>query len=203
MKLSLKRILVFLILALGFSVGCATTEVTPTGLTLITQSEYEKVLDLYTDRIETYNGLYNSLQAAASLINSKVLAAQIEQNARIYQWDQTKLNAERGSQMEKQIKGADVFLSFYTPEKKHDELHKSNTMWKIFLDVNGRRYEGKATKIKLQTVEVQGLYPYHNRFSTPYTLSFPISVRDIEKFPSKLTLTGPAGSATLEFPAIN
>lgn len=179
--------------------ACATTELTPTGLQLMTESQYVKVIDTYSDRVETYNGLYNAVNASGTIVNSKVAIAQVDQSARLYQWDQTKFNTERLAALDKISKETQVFLSFYTPEKKHDDLSKFNTIWKMFLDVDGRRYEGKATKMKQQTVEVQGLYRNHTRFSTPYMITFPVPVQKIENFDSKLVLTGPAGSAQLSF----
>lgn len=188
------------ILALAlFLSACATHETTSTGVQVATQSESEKIIDRYTDRVESYNGLYNTLQAAATLHNTPVTTALLDQNTRQFQWDSGKYAAEKLAIEEKLSRETEIFLSFFTPEKKHDDLNKSTSMWKIFLDVNGRRYEGKASKIKLQTIEVQGLYSYHTRFSTPYQLIFPVSVRLIENYPLKLTLTGPAGSAILNF----
>lgn len=190
----MKIVILFLLLA-----ACATRETTPTGLHLMSESEYEKVVDRFSDRIESYKGLYNSSQASGTVINSKVAFAQLDQNARLYQWDQEKFSAERQTTQKNLEQGTEIFLSFFTPEKKHDDLAKHNSMWKIFLDVNGKRYEGKATKVKSQTVEIQGLFPYHTGFSTPYKLVFPVTVKSIESHPLKLTLTGPAGTAVLKF----
>ena len=191
----MKKILALLLLLSS----CASRETTPGGVQIATQGEAEKVIDRYSDRIESYNGLYNTLQASATLHNSVVSIAVLDQKARLFQWDQGKYDTQKLEINEKLGKETEIFLSFFTPDKKHDDLNKAQSLWKIFLDVNGRRYEGKAVKIKLQTVEVQSLYSYHNRFSTPYQLIFPISVRLIENYPSKITLTGPVGSATLSF----
>ena len=190
-----------LILALLLS-ACATRETTSTGVQIATQSESEKIIDRYSDRIESYNGLYNTLQASATLHNTPVSVALLDQKARLFQWDQGQFEAQKLADQEKLGKETEIFLSFFTPEKKHDDLNKSPSLWKMFLDVNGRRYEGKAIKMKLQTVEVHSLYSYHNRFSTPYQVIFPISVRLVENYNSKLTLTGPVGSATLNFSPI-
>lgn len=191
----MKKILALLLLLSS----CASRETTTAGVQISTQAEAEKVIDKYSDRIESFNGFYNTLQASATLQNSVVDVAVLDQKARLFQWDQGKFDAQKLESTEKLGKETGIFLSFFTPDKKHDDLNKTPSLWKIFLDVNGRRYEGKATKIKLQTVELQSIYSYHTRFSTPYQLIFPISVRLIENYPSKLTLTGPVGSATLNF----
>jgi hypothetical protein len=182
--------------------ACATHEVTSTGLELMTESQYEAIIDTFTDRIETYKGLYNAVQVSATIINTPVAMAQIDQKARLYQWDQKKFNSERSATQDKLTKKTEIFVSFYTPERKHDDLHKSDSVWKIFLDVDGQRFEGKATKMKEQTIEIAGIYSYHTRFSTPYSVTFPVSTKRIENQPSKLTLTGPAGSAQLNFRAV-
>lgn len=96
-------------------------------------------------------------------------------------------------------KQTEVFVSFYTPEKKHDDLHKNQTLWKIFLDAGGKRYEGKAQKVKLLTSEVQGLYPFHNRFATPYTITFPVPTTALDGKEAKLTITGSVGSVAVVF----
>lgn len=187
-------------LSLLFLNSCASkTYLADSGLQLISESAYENLLDNYTDRAEKYQGLYNSLHMAGTLVNTKIAMAQVDQKARQFLWDATKYQAER-NQVAADLKNrTELFLSFYAPEKKHDDLHKSNSMWKIFLDCEGRRFEGKATKIKLQTVEVQGLYSYHNKFSTPYSITFPMPTSFIDGRNVRLTLTGPAGSATLDF----
>ena len=198
----MKKFLV-LIAAVTCLSACATRETTSTGLNIMTQDEAEKVIDRYSDTVEGYKGLYNTLQASATLHNTQVSMTLMDQKARVFQWDQGKYDAQRLVTQEKLAKETEIFLSFFTPEKKHDDLNKNPSVWKVFLDVNGHRYEGKATKIKLQTVEVHDLYSYHTRFATPYQLIFPISVRLVENYPSKLTLTGPVGSSTLNFPAMD
>jgi hypothetical protein len=186
-----------------FLSACAGREINPSGLKLVSESDYREIIDTYTDKIETYSGLYNSLTLSATLLNSNVILSQVDQYARHYNWDPPKYNAERSVAQDRLIQSSEVFVSFYTPERKHDNLSKYDSIWKVFLDVDGRRYEGKISKMTQQTVELQKLYDHHTRFSTPYKLTFPVSMKKIENFPVKLVLTGPAGSAQLNFPALN
>lgn len=187
-----------LVLVFAF-VGCASTGTNPNGVPVISQSEYEKRIEDYTKRTETYNGLMNTLHMSATLINSQTSEAQLMQKARLYQWDQPTFDTERQKADTEMNRVTQVFVSLYTPERKHDDLHKNQTLWKIFLDANGRRWEGKATKIKLLTNEVQALYPDHTRFATPYLITFQVPVKSIETQPVKLTLTGSVTSASVQF----
>ena len=72
-------------------------------------------------------------------------------------------------------------------------------MWKIFLDVDGQRYEGKATKNKATLSEVQVMYPYHNRWSVPYIVTFPVATATVENKPATLTFTGAVSTSQLKF----
>lgn len=179
--------------------SCASYEVTPAGVGVRTSGNYMDTLEKYTDKVRSYSGFYNTLDAEGTLLNSAVAQAQLERQADLYQWEEKRFAEEKEKFEARLSKETEIFLSFFTPDRKNDDLFKAKTMWKIFLDVDGRRYEGKAAKIKLQVVEIQGLYPFHNRFYTPYSITFPVPMRSLEGKPLKLTLTGPVGSGTLEF----
>lgn len=179
--------------------ACASYEVSPSGRTVLTQGDYEKIIEQNTDKARKYSGFYNTIDIEGTAITSDVAQAQLNQSAMLSQWDDSKVNEEQAKSNDRLNKQMEFFLSFFTPDRKNDDLSKSNTIWKIFLDVDGRRFEGKATKIKQQLVEVTALYPYHNRFYTPYSITFPVSTRAVENKPMKLTITGPVGSATLIF----
>ncbi len=182
-----------------FLSACASYEVTPSGNTLRTTGSYMDVIEKYTDKTRRYSGFYNTMDMEATVINSSVAEAQLGQSSMLYQWDDKKFAEEKAKYETRLNKETEIFLSFFTPEKKNDDLFKENTIWKIFLDVDGKRFEGKAKKIKLQLAEIEGLYPYHNRFYTPYSVTFPIPMKSIEGKALKMTITGAVGSGELNF----
>lgn len=182
-----------------FLSACASYEVTPSGNTLRTTGSYMDVIEKYTDKTRRYSGFYNTMDMEATVINSSVAEAQLGQSSMLYQWDDKKFAEEKAKYEARLNKETEIFLSFFTPEKKNDDLFKENTIWKIFLDVDGKRFEGKAKKIKLQLAEIEGLYPYHNRFYTPYSVTFPIPMKSIEGKALKMTITGAVGSGELNF----
>ncbi|MFM6930161.1 MAG: hypothetical protein ACKOX6_16945 [Bdellovibrio sp.] len=188
----------FILLFLALS-ACASYEITPSGRTLRTEDQYFEIVDRNSDRATKYSGLYNTLEIQGTLLNSEVSQAQMDQLARFYLWDEAHFQTEKAKREEKLNRETEVFLSFFTPERKNDDLAKNATLWKTFLDVDGRRYEGKVTKLKAALAELSSLYPYHNRFYTPYSMIFPVSVKSIEGKSIKLTVTGPVGSGTLVF----
>lgn len=192
----MKYLLVLFVLTFS---ACASYEVTPSGRTTRTVEDYMTVIEEHSDKIRRYSGFYNTLDIEGTLITSEVAEAQLAQNGMLYQWDETRAAEEKAKFEARLSRESEVFLSFFTPERKNDDLFKKNTMWKVFLDVDGKRYEGTAKKIKLQLAEIEGMYPYHNRFYTPYSVIFPVPMRSIDGKPAKLTLTGVVGSGELIF----
>jgi hypothetical protein len=189
---------VFLILSfLLFS--CASRLTTPAGIPEISAPDYENLIESKTRKIEVYEGLYNKLTIQGTWLDSRVTEATLSHRARLQQWTEEKYKEEKTKAISKHTESTEFFVSFYTPERRHNDLAQNKTLWKIFLDVNGQRYEGKATKVKLLLTEIQALYPYHNRWSTPYVLSFPVATSLVENRNAVLTLTGAVGSPQIQF----
>lgn len=180
--------------------SCASEQKSSTGLQLISSSEYHRVVESNTARSQKYQGLYNVMDVTATIVNSDVARAQVQQRARQAQWDSAKFQLENNKTTDELKLKTQVFLSFYTPERRNDDLHKSSTTWKVYLQSKDRRWDGTATKLKDSLAELQDLYAYHSRFATPYMISFPVSVQDIEGQELTLKITGPIGSSDLVFP---
>ena len=193
------KTLILLSLTLAFLSGCASKQAPADGLVLLSQSDYEKIIDDASRTSKQYAGLYNTLDMTATIVTTKVAQAQLEQSARIYKWEKAKFQLEKNKSDEKLKNQTTVFLSFFTPEPKNNDLHKPKTVWKVFLDADGNRYEGKVTKLTDSAAEIWGLYPYYQKFATPYSVTFPVSTLSTEKSPAKFLITGPLDSATMEF----
>jgi hypothetical protein len=190
--------LFYLLLLPALFIACQTTYINP-NLTLASENDYYSAVKSATERKQVYDGLQASFEFYATLLNTSVTRLQVDQHARIYQWNELQYSAEKSKKETELSTSTSIFFSFYVPDKKLDDLHKSKTSWKIFLDLGGKRYEGKAEKVKTLPAEILALYPHFNRWSTPYKITFPLSTSLTETTTSKLTLTGPAGSASVEF----
>jgi hypothetical protein len=181
----------------GLFLGCVTPQTNP-YMQVMSAADYEKVVSRFTDREQVYDGFQQVLGVSATLLTTEVARAQLDQNARLYQWTPETFQNKKSETETNLSKQTEVFVSFYVPERKHDDLHKANTTWKIFLDAGGKRFEGKAQRMKNILAEIQALYPEHNRFSTAYRLIFPVPTSMVEANKAQLTMTGPVGSATLD-----
>lgn len=199
MKLKLNSFLVVLSLISLISVSCVTRLTTPEGIPSISLSDYDSLIAKKTQKIQIYDGLYNQLTVEATWVDSETTEAGLSQNARLYQWTPDKYKEEKSKVISRHSEKTEFFLSLYTPERKYNDLSKKNTVWKIFLDVGGQRYEGTATRVKHLFSEIQVMYPYHNKWSTAYLVSFPVATSIVENKPAVLTLTGAISTAQLKF----
>ncbi len=182
-----------------FEFSCATSLPMPAGVKELSPSDYENLITQKTKKVEIYQGLENKLTVSATRIDSEVTEGTLSHSARLAQWEEPKYKEERFKIVTKHTDRTEFFVSFYTPERKLADLANTKNLWKIYLDVNGQRYEGKATKMRQLLSEIQALYPYHNRWSTPFMVSFPVSTALTENKSAVMTLTGAVGSAQLKF----
>ena len=134
-------------------------------------------------------------------MNTELIEANVRRQAHYYMWDKTRIDEERDKLFKAASESTNIFLSFYTPEKKDDNLSTDKTIWRILLDVGGKRYVGKVKKLKNNLSEMVTLYPFHTRWNTAYLVSFPIPISQSETQTSKFTITGPMGSRNIDFPA--
>lgn len=193
---------IFLALFLTSVFSCVTRLTTPQGVPEISVTEYESLIIKKSNKIELYEGLYNKLTVEATWLDSQVADATLSHSARLSQWPEAKYKEEKTKSIGRRAESTEFFVSFYTPERKHNDLSHNKTLWKIFLDVNGQRYEGKATKVKLLLTEIQALYAYHNRWSVPYMVSFPVATSLVENKRAVLTFTGAVASPQLIYNSV-
>ena len=158
-----------------------------------------EVIEANSSGDSEFAGLYNTFELKATVLNTPVREALVLRQAEYYQWDAAQVSTEREKATQENSAEAAVFISFSTPERRNDNLADKKSIWRIFLDVGGRRYVGQAKKDRRLIAELQALFPFHTRWNTPYLLSFPVGMSAIENQTMKLTVTGPLGSRVLEF----
>ena len=190
----------FLLLILPFIVlSCVHRLPTPEGIKDISTSEYEDMIESKTKKTEVYDGLYNKLTVQTTRLDADMTENQVAYQAKLSQWNVEKYKEEKAKAIAKHSDSTEFFMSFYTPERKHDDLNTNRTSWKVYLEVSGQRYEGKITKIKQLYLDLETLYPHHNRWSTPYSVTFPVSTPATDGKPAKITVTGPLATTQLVY----
>lgn len=161
--------------------------------------KYSEVVKKWTVKNVYYTGFYNAYEFHATLLNTEMSEARVRFQGQYLKWPTEKLNSELEKTLQELNYDTYVFLSFFTPSSKDDNLAKKNSIWSVFMEVGGRRYEGTIVKDTTHVTELKQLYPYHNRWSTPYKIKFRVPVSVVQSSPSKITLSGPLGTAEMAF----
>jgi hypothetical protein len=193
--------LTLILLALTFQMACSSTPDTR-GADIgerLNDSDYQKLIHKYTDHIKDYKGFHNTFQVYATLVNSEIQSALIQRESDALQWDQDKATNEREKAFQEMSNETKVIVSLYTPTSKYNDLHKGISIWKLYLEANGKRYEGSAMKKDLRLIQLKKLYPYHNRWSQAYEVSFNVPTSVAESSDTKFIMASSLGKAELKF----
>lgn len=190
-----------LILSLSFLfvAACATRLPLVAGVKDISSSEYSSLVEAKTQKSEVYDGLYNKLTVQLTRMDAEMTENILAYSAKLSQWSEDIYQQEKSKMISNHSTQTEFFLSFFVPEKKHDNLNIKKTTWKVYLDVNGQRYEGTVVRNKSLFLDLQAIYPHHNRWSTAYTLTFPVSTASTEGKNLTVTITGPIASTQVKF----
>lgn len=192
--------LIFVILLFSF-VGCATTRSSdPNVIQGISESDYSSLINKHTTRTNQYSGFYQTFQADMTILSTEVQTAALRQKGQFLQWDQREYQRERDKMVQEAAAYSKFFMRFFSPEHDYDDLHKGKTIWKVYLDYGGSRFEGKVKKLSEKYVELKTLYPHLDRFSTPYEIQFNVPMTTIEGGEAKVILTSSLGTAEFHFP---
>lgn len=191
-----------LIALFSFVAACATAPVPPraNGVDPMSEDEYSSLISKHTRKTDRYSGFYQTFQAEMTILNTEVQTATLTQRAHFLQWDQKQFQAEREKVVQEATNSAKFFMRFFSPDNEYNDLHKGKTIWRVYLDYNGNRFEGKVRKMTEKFVEIQTLFPYFDRFSSPYEITFNVPMSSVEKGSSKVTLTSSLGTAEFIFP---
>ncbi len=167
----------------------------------IDEASYSALIDKNSDGQSEYNGFHNNFEFRGTMLNSVVNEGMVKRQGDYYQWEEEKLSTERQKLTQEMSSMTRVHVSFFTPERKNDNLTGAKTIWRVFLDAGGQRYVGTVKKDHRLLAELQVLYPYHTRWTTAYVFEFPVPTSVIEGQDSTLTVTGPLGTRTIKFKA--
>ncbi len=163
--------------------------------------EYSNLMRKHTVRTNQYSGFYQTFQADMTILTTEVQSASLRQKGNFLQWDQKQYQTQREKSLQEANAYSKFFMRFYSPDKDYDDLHKGKTIWKVFLDYGGNRFEGKVTRLGEKAVEVYTLYPHMDRFSTPYEITFNVPMTTIEQGSAKVVLSSSLGQAEFPFEA--
>jgi hypothetical protein len=165
----------------------------------MSEKDYRHVLEKYTRDREHYDGFMMLFQYHVTLLSTEVLEAQVWQSATDLQWAREKVQVEREKVSSSASRETTLFLSFFSPDGANDNLEVTGSIWKLFLVSGGTKYEGKATRTSGHISDLQKKYPFHTRFNTAYTVTFPVPVTQVQSSSSRFIITGPVATSEVNF----
>jgi hypothetical protein len=156
---------------LMLATSCSTTKVNEQppaseSTQLEVPLNYETRIERYSAGDTEFAGLYNNFEYKATLLNSNIREALVWKQGHYYEWNDAQKSLAREKSNQEMSSQTKIFMAFFTPNSKNDNLSDSKTIWRVYLDAGGRRYEGKVTHIRLLLAELQALYPYATRWAT-------------------------------------
>jgi hypothetical protein len=118
------------------------------------------LIEKYTRHDLQYDGVYNRFEAYATFLNSDTQATILQKRSDVLEWDQAQAQKERERLFQENATQTKFFLSFFVPSVKLNDLHKGTSIWKLYLEAGGKRYEGKVMKHNGKVEDINSIYPY-------------------------------------------
>jgi len=190
-------------LLLLLTVGCAHQKVNPKvedQLAPISNGEFESLIEKNTKKDQGYSGLYNTFEGNLTLLNSEVKLGTLRLLAHSQNWERTQVAEEKEKDIQERASTTKFFLSFFTPEKEHNQLDFGSSIWTVTLESKGVTYKGKVKKDSAKQSKLSLLFPSHSRFHKAYELSFDIPTHVIEESGAEVKLSSHIGEAKFKFP---
>lgn len=177
------------------AISCVTSE--PPKIS----DEYLKSVEEFSAGDMQYEGAYNNFNYRVTILSPGMQRVLINKKRDLYLWSDEKRAVELAKLQADNDKQTRIFLSFFTPNRWDDNMSTSKSIWTVYLHVGSTRYEGKVTKNRDSRTEINALFPYHGRFASAYNVDVAIPVSQIQGQELKVTITGPLGVKTVQFPA--
>lgn len=177
----------------------ASEKVLPSAIS-DSDDDYQNILDRWTLSDKVYQGLQNRFQVTASVLSPELLMAQLKNQTRTYQWSAEEFTKKRDEVLKEAQVYTKVFLSFFTPVDEDNNLDKTKSIWNLVLVADGKRYSPTSVKRAFSPLsELKQKYPFHNPWSRPYEVTFPVSASVAIQKRLVLVISGPVGNCEMPF----
>lgn len=162
-------------------------------------SHYYEVYDKWSREKKSYEGLQQSMQSLLIVFSPEMARAVNQQKATIYGWGPDKRDQQISQEMLELEKKTSAFLGFYFSQRRMGSLTRKNSPWKIFLDVEGKRFVGEVKKNRASMAELRRLYPDLTNWQTPYYIEFAVPWKTLDGKPFTIHISGPLGYQSFEY----
>jgi hypothetical protein len=163
------------------------------------QRDYTRQIHDVSLSQKSYDGFQQTFEATVTPMNREITRLVLGKKGEVLGWTPQRLEKEVNEAQEKMLTHSLFFLRFYAPNSDYNDLHKPNSIWKIYLILGNQRFEGEVKKDFSKLAQLQSLYPYFDRFSTGYEITFPVGQSALENQHYEILLTSSLGQAQFQF----
>lgn len=195
--------LILLSLSVLALTACATKEVRKGALIgeQMSSDEFRQVFSQYTKNDKSFDGFNQQYDVSVTFVGSELQSAILQKESDTYLWDDPRAQEEREKMLQENTNSTKFVVIMYTPNVRVNDLHRPNTIWKTYLDVNGQRYNGKVSKVSGPIEKLAPIYPTYNRFTKAYEVIFDLPLSATEDYEAKFILASELGTSVFNFPA--
>ncbi len=164
-------------------------------------SPYKKTIKKWTRQDQVFRSSDFSARILwhATPLNSTVLAAQKKLYQEIYESSDVEAKNFIESIQQNGLGDALFFVSFYSGEKKFDDLKNPKAYWKVRLSIGDQTWDAShIEKISRISPLERRLYPHLIPWATGYYISFPVTPDRLEENFS-ISVYNPETSSTLNW----
>ncbi len=166
------------------------------------RNEYLRIIRGNSAGDTQFAGVYENFEFRSTLFTREVSLAVHKRLKQYYDWNEEESSQKLSKRMDEMNNKTKIWLSFYTPSGKDNNLSNKRSIWKIYIFNQGQRYEGKPYPANANLSAAKALMPYHSRWTTAYYVDFPVPTDQLQGS-VKLVITGPLGRREVNFPYQN
>jgi hypothetical protein len=162
-------------------------------------SAYEAIYRRHTQFDKRYDGFYQLYEVYATLISPEIQTTILQKESDVYLWTPEKARMERERVMQESSNSTKMHLVMFTPNTSANDLNRKNSIWHMYLEVDGQRYEGTARKRIGPVEDIRSFIPTHNRFSVAYDVTFNVPTNAVTGKTVYFILTSALGTSRFAY----
>ena len=117
------------------------------------REDYVESIKKHSAGDKQFSGLYHNFEFRTTLLSHEMTKKVHERMEQIYDWSNQESSEKLQAKMDKLEDTSRLWLSFFTAERKNDNMATKRSIWKIYLVTPSTRYEGKAIKANVNLSE--------------------------------------------------
>ncbi len=163
-------------------------------------TEYGRLLERYTRKVELYDGFDTVASGWATWRTLALRGALGEASARAYGLKGEAAQALRKDEEDAARRAQEFHIALYTPRRAMNDLESPASLWRIFLELPGGDRLEPIRVVHLDKSDKSAVeYPYVSPWTREYSVSFPLIGSSETYDHLTLLIAGPPGQMRFEY----